>query len=356
MKCGKFLCRKCGTASSTNGIVCSNCIREKTSSKPAVPPPSKAPSLACSGSITPVRVPEQNQMNTVSTMTSPSYFALQSRFARLRGEDSLGVAHSPADSTPGASFKLDERLAALKDRQNQVSVATPSAHDLSIRFRELSEGLGATLPTQVPETEMTAAAPLQAMAQPDGRADGNIGVPVALDDDNDLIERPDSIPSLGDADRLLRAVNTDLCDYAGPDVSDVDSLMGTICNEKSIASVFDMNKADTRTTKEVEELLSMAELDAKLGEKMKAMGINSMAKRRCPGVIPTPPDVESPSDELPWCVLCNADALWRCLDCDGDLFCEQCVKETHRGDSHRKPLRYQGNSETARVDDEAKFI
>lgn len=35
------------------------------------------------------------------------------------------------------------------------------------------------------------------------------------------------------------------------------------------------------------------------------------------------------SPELPWCVLCNKDALFRCLDCGGDLFCAECSTEVH---------------------------
>jgi len=34
-------------------------------------------------------------------------------------------------------------------------------------------------------------------------------------------------------------------------------------------------------------------------------------------------------DELPWCELCNEDAQLRCTECDGDLYCRRCWKETH---------------------------
>ena len=41
-------------------------------------------------------------------------------------------------------------------------------------------------------------------------------------------------------------------------------------------------------------------------------------------------EVDRSSPELPWCVLCNNDAKFRCFDCGGDLYCGECNIEVHK--------------------------
>jgi hypothetical protein len=51
---------------------------------------------------------------------------------------------------------------------------------------------------------------------------------------------------------------------------------------------------------------------------------------------------ERSSPELPWCVLCNNDAKFRCFDCGGDLYCGECNVEVHKNwdDTDHKVVPY----------------
>lgn len=49
-------------------------------------------------------------------------------------------------------------------------------------------------------------------------------------------------------------------------------------------------------------------------------------------IINNMPPPSKETEELPWCVICNEDAVVRCLGCDNELFCRSCFKDCHDKD------------------------
>lgn len=66
-------------------------------------------------------------------------------------------------------------------------------------------------------------------------------------------------------------------------------------------------------------------------------------------VKPTSADQE----ELPWCTICNEDAVIRCIGCDGDLFCRSCFKEIHANDEEYRehPTKSYSKPANSKYDD-----
>ncbi|KAF8567407.1 hypothetical protein P879_06732 [Paragonimus westermani] len=70
----------------------------------------------------------------------------------------------------------------------------------------------------------------------------------------------------------------------------------------------------------IEQLTAEAKIDL-------AAGITEQEMKIC---------AQRGEDELPWCCICNRNAQLRCVDCDGDLFCQSCYRRTHHSRDMKK--------------------
>ncbi|XP_072425429.1 abscission/NoCut checkpoint regulator-like isoform X1 [Chiloscyllium punctatum] len=126
-------------------------------------------------------------------------------------------------------------------------------------------------------------------------------------------------------------------------VSKISQRLATLKGEDPKAAVDDWKNAELDSDEENEELLTQRILK-QVNEEIaldKASGYNIPLEQPKPAQAtpagkklqstPTVPTAEATDsdEELPWCCICNSDAVIRCRDCDGDLYCQRCFREGH---------------------------
>ncbi|EAA01452.3 AGAP002064-PA [Anopheles gambiae str. PEST] len=65
----------------------------------------------------------------------------------------------------------------------------------------------------------------------------------------------------------------------------------------------------------------------------------------------TPTPSSNVEEELPWCTICNEDAVLRCRGCDNDLYCRACYKEFHYDEDPQEhpTVQFKGGKGPTRV-------
>ncbi|XP_041071175.1 abscission/NoCut checkpoint regulator isoform X2 [Carcharodon carcharias] len=120
----------------------------------------------------------------------------------------------------------------------------------------------------------------------------------------------------------------------------ISKRLATLKGEDPNAAVDDWKYAELDSDEENEELLTQRilkqvneeiALDEASGYNIPVQKPKSAQPTPARKKLRSPPfDEEADSDEeLPWCCICNNDAVLRCRDCDGDLYCQRCFREGH---------------------------
>ncbi len=111
----------------------------------------------------------------------------------------------------------------------------------------------------------------------------------------------------------------------------------------AVSSIVDwMDEDDSDFDQQVHELLEQMAVEGKLDERLERDGLTHIVEREKENDSQARPLPSSSAaaaatpygafgeDDLPWCCICNEDAVIRCFDCSSDLYCLRCFSEGHQ--------------------------
>ncbi|CAH6788061.1 Zfyve19 [Phodopus roborovskii] len=250
--------------------------------------------------------------------------AIADRLARLRQENNPKSVPSQAE--------IDARLAALK---GEVQGAVPSTQEIENRLAALQ---GRVPPShtmrpahQAPDTRTQAQQVQDLLTQ--------LAAEVAIDKSweqrgpvaslqNDLNKAGTS--SQGPASLSLEEEKSRLLAEAAVELQEKTRQEWVLALAKRLADCHIPDSAEEEDEETaIQRVLQQLTEEAALDE---ASGCNipvEPAPRPRAQPYGAETETQAEEEELPWCCICNKDAVLRCAGCDGDLYCARCFREGH---------------------------
>lgn len=333
-KCGYGFCKKCIphlVKSQTGDIpVCEKCFQAQAAQK--------SKGMNSQPESSKYDVPENFKKRVAALQEKESKVSPSTISQTERSKVTANM--SPADRD------IAERLEKLKESKRQAAGPIPSAEDMEERLRVL-KGLPAKaennpsnavfhpkdtrtsheqsqdLITQITD-EVKLDNNLKGSSEPD-EPSGEDGASVQTSDDptKSLEEEIKSVMDEANQELKMAQEGKERDKEMEERLAKLHGMDVQTYKDKGRKELENMSEAES-TRRYIAQLLEESRLDEKVkedGYSQVLEGAKSHYEEKAK---------ESDPDELPWCCICNEDALVRCHGCDGDLYCKSCFREGHR--------------------------